>query len=280
MIDEFEVYMRSSPHNSRAVELLDLDESIAFWRAGCEDDSNQLVAENLLVVAEALSLDNFAVAAAALEPLIDGAILETAVLQALATERIAMLASAARQADGDLPAPRKPFDKKADKLPNSPSNKLLKAGDYTARSRLNSMRNRINEALRKGDLDGQEIHVWGLSATIIGDPRSSYVPLTFTRKVGDASTITFTTRQMLTNYEPAILYALYSLVPEPTVDDLMALMIMAFDNGMMEEAGKAAAKVRAATELDAELDEILSAKWITEIPEGGFPERNGSIVPE
>jgi hypothetical protein len=50
---------------------------------------------------------------------------------------------------------------------------------------------------------------------------------------------------------------------------------------MPDKAGEVALRIRRAVpEKKSALDEILGIKWDRPVPEGGFPERDGKVVPE
>jgi hypothetical protein len=278
LVRELDTYLKASPHNQRAITVLELDESVKRWSMQNHGGTEKLLAIQVPAMAEAQSRDDFAAAAKALEPVVAGALLDAVELRALDAELKTLQSKAAQQESGELPPGRRPFDKRKDKLPESPDNKLLKAGDYTARTGLSSIRYNIIESVQAGEWDGRKINVWGLGAEVEGDSTTVYVPLVFTWTVGEQS-LTFIAREQLSNYPPAVQLALFEQVEAPELEDLMAMLIFAFDNGLMDDAGRIALKVRqAAPDKLAELDAILAAKWRVAVPEGGFPERDGKIV--
>lgn len=280
LVDGLVTWLAASPHNDRAIRVMELDETLERWQSSNTIGNERLLADQLLLVAEALSRDDYGAAAEALKPVVDGAILPVDQVSALEAEGADLQAKAERQAAGELPAARLEFDRKRDRLPASPENTLLKAGDSTARSRLSPIRTRIMDEMHDGLWNRREISVWGLTGEVNVNKLTSRVPLKFTRAVGEG-TVTFTAEQQFSNFAPAIQLALFEVMERPTTEDLMAMLVFAFDTGLNEDAGRIAAKVRAAApDKLADLDAILAAKWNVPVPEGGFPERDGRVVRE
>jgi hypothetical protein len=260
--------------------MMELDKTIEHWQSSIAAGNEELLADQLLPAAEAMSRDDFAAIAEALKPLIDGAILSPVHRAAFEAGHKDLLAKAARQQSGELAAAKPAFDRKRDKLPESPANTLLKAGDQTARSRGGTLRYKIVEEVREGTWDDRTFSVWGMSARVIGEKTTTQVTLEFTSGTGEHA-LKFATRKQFTNYPAAIQLALFEQVSEPEVADSMATLIFAFDNGLLDDAGRIALAIRtAAPDQRAELDQILAAKWKTPVPETGFPERDGRVVPE
>jgi hypothetical protein len=280
LVDGLRQWLAASRHNERAISVMELDESLERWEAGNTSGNERLLGDQFLLAAEAEWRNDYIAASETLKPVIDGAILHADQLNTLAAERAGLLTKADQQAKGELPAATPAFDRRRDKLPNSPSNGLLEAGDQTARARLSSMRTRIRGEMHDGLWNGRKISFWGLTAEVRVRELNSYVPLVITRPLADGA-IVFKVEQQFANYAPAVQLALFELMDPSTILDLAAMLIYAFDNGLSDDAGRLALKLRNAAEgREADVDAILAAKWKVPIPEGGFPVRDGRVVPE
>lgn len=272
-VEELQVYLEASPHNQRAIDVLELVDLLERWTETNQSGSEKLIAEKLLLAAEAVELTDYQSAAVALKEVIDGAIAKPEVLAKCQT-----LHDDWKQRTDE---PRLPFNHRTDAPPSSPENELLPAGDRTAYSRLNSLERRVKEAIKDGSWDGREFELWGLTGVVNARPKSSQLVVTYKRELGDDVVLTGTHTVQLSNMPPQARLNVLMLDENLTVEDLTACLIYAFDRGLSESAGQIAFKLReAGPEWRAQLDEILAAKWEVPIPEGGFPERDGSVVPE
>ncbi|MCA8937773.1 MAG: Hsp70 family protein [Planctomycetes bacterium] len=272
-VDELQVYLKASPHNQRAIDVLDLDDLTQRWTETNQSGSEKLIAEQLLLSAEAIELADYQSAAAALKGVVDGAIIEPEVLK-----KCQALYDEWKQRTDE---PRLPFNHRTDAPPSAPENALLPAGDRTAYSRLNSLERRVKEAIKDGSWDGREFELWGLTGVVNARPKSSQLVVTYRRDLGDDVVLTGTHTVQLSNMPPQARLNVLMLDENLIVEDLTACLVYAFDRGLSESVGQIAFKLReAGPEWRAQLDEILAAKWEVPIPEGGFPERDGSVVPE
>jgi hypothetical protein len=79
---------------------------------------------------------------------------------------------------------------------------------------------------------------------------------------------------------PHTLVSLYEGI-EPTRDELLATLMICFQNGLVEDARRLACKLWHADEsVKADLDQLLATKLSIEVPEGGFIEKDGKLVAE
>lgn len=277
VLDAFQEYLDSSPHHERAVSVIRIDKSIEQWREHNTRKSNEVVARSLVTLGEALSRNDFTVAHESAKEIHSAAILDDTVREAL--EEFA--GALRRQAESMTEAPLRAFDKRDDALPPAPENALLPAGDKTGRVELRAFQHVLHREIRNGDFDGREFELWGMTARIEGDPKSSLVYMHYTRELKPGVELEGVARVNLANEAPVIRLSVYRHREEFTRQELLVLLVYAFDHGLMEHAGEIAHEIRRLDESAIEsLDEILAAKWGVPIPEGGFPERNGKVVPE
>ena len=269
-VDDLRLYLNSSPHNERSINILDLDKTVQRWSEGHHADSEEFVAEQMLIMQEAVSRNDFEPAAIAISKVADGALLDDAVI-----EGCRKLHETLRSQEGE---PVEPFHYR-DRPPKSPENALLPKGDSGGYTHMRAYEGKVVKALRAGNV--REFEVWGMRAVAEGEQRTSLLTLTYTLNLEDGVALEGTHRSMLSNLPDAVRLALLMQDDDLTSDELTGLLVFAFDNGLFEEAGGVAYQIRqAAPELKAELDEILSVKWNTPVPEGGFPERDGRVVRE
>lgn len=267
-VDELRAYLAHSPHNKRSIEVLELDETIERWSASHKSESREFVAEQLLVMQEAISRDDFAPAVEALGKVIDGALLDDRVIKA-GEEKFAELKTRTGEA-------RKPFHYR-DRPPKSPENALLPRGDSTGYSRLNAHERKVVEAIRAGEV--REFEVWGMYVIAEGEQTTSQLTMTYMLDLTEDVGIEGVDKSSLANLPDEVRMALLLTDEQIGAEALSGLLVFAFDNGLFTQAGGIAYRLRRADpEKKAELDEILAVKWNTSVPEGGFPERDRRVV--
>lgn len=269
-VDDLRSYLARSPHNQRAIEVLELDETIQRWSENHKSNSREFVAEQLLIMQEAISRDDFAPAVEALGKVIDGALLDDRVIRA-GEEKLAKLKTRTGEA-------RKPFHYR-DRPPKSPENALLPRGDSTGYSRLNAHESKVVEAIRAGEV--REFEVWGMHVIAEGEQTTSQLTMTYMLELTEDVGIEGVDRSSLANLPDDVRMALLLADEQLGADALSGMLVYAFDNGLFTQAGEVAYRLRRTDpEKNAQLDEILAVKWNTPVPEGGFPERDGRVVRE
>jgi pSer/pThr/pTyr-binding forkhead associated (FHA) protein len=279
-IEAFKTYLDSSPHHDRANDVLKLDDSVTNWREVNEIGNDRLLYEKLYAVEETLSRDDFSQAAVELRKVIDDAVVDEVARAALELECAEVERQASMQHDEKLPAKRMPFERSRDRLPAAPRNTLLPDGDRSTHEDMSALRDRVEEQVQAMKWDARKWPLWRLELEIVGDPSSSQVVLTVSRPAGGGR---IAGRHVVRfgNLPASIQFSMMEQVESGSVQERLALLIYCFDNGLMEDAGRMALKVReAAPGQLAELDEILAGKWKVAVPEGGFKERDGRVVPD
>jgi len=247
-------------------------------------DNATFLAEKLERVERVLDLNDYAQAAALIGELVDGAIVESLSRVWLKTEKQAWEALAEQQKTGKIDAPLKRAPEPP-KLPSFPRNDLLPLGGTTIARNLSALRQRVADMFKDGSITELVITWRGYETRAVAEPRSSMVLLkikrSFARLKAPTQFIEFETKAMIQNMPDDAQLALLWGAPNKTVADWLGLMHFCFDRGLLDKAGEAALQVRwADPEHQRELDELLAAKWAKPIPTGGFPERDGRIVPE
>lgn len=225
---------------------------------------------------DALQREDYAAAILALNELRESAEVEETVAQAVGTELAELAELATRQQNGELPAARKPFDKRKDKLPPAPVSTLLPKGDGSAYPAMNALKKRLEETWEGGKLDNVECDFFRCKATLLPKGEDWRMQLNVKRKGGLEYSVRYAQHQL----PPGTMISLYEKL-EPTRDELLAMLLICFNEGLLDEAPRIACKLWKADEsVKADLDQLLATKLKIEIPEGGFKEKDGRLVAE
>ncbi len=247
-------------------------------------DNKALIADKFESADNALELHDYESAAADIGAIAEGAVLQGTQRVWLQTEQKTWLAAARRQAKGEIDPPlkRRPVPPK---LPSFPRNDLLPLGGTTVARHLSALNQRLTTLLREGTLKDVPTQYRGGKAVANGNARNSMLQLVVSRRFMKSDnveeTMEYEVTAMLTNLPDDAQLGLLWAAPDKTVADWLGIMHFCFDRGLLDKAGEAALQVRwADPEHQRDLDELLAAKWAKPIPTGGFPERDGKVVPE
>lgn len=225
---------------------------------------------------DALQRHDYAGAIFALNELREKTELEESVAQAIGSELTRLAELSTRQQNGELPAARKPFDKRYDKLPAAPVSTLLPKGDASAYPAMNGLKKRLEQAWKGGKLDNIECDFYGCKAALQPKGEDWRMQLNVKRQ----GELEYSVRYAQHQLPPGTLISLYELL-EPTRDELLAMLLICFNEGLLEDAPRIACKLWKADEsVKADLDQLLATKLKIEIPEGGFKEKDGRLVAE
>lgn len=284
-VDKLERYLEESPHRKDAFGTGDMQRWMTQARTEHADANRRLLADKLPDADEALQLRDYQAAHKVLATLADGALLTSDQRTWLKAEADLWKIAAQKQAQGEIEPPLKSLPKPPALPPIPLRNDLLPAGGTQIARAASGLRNKATEALKAGTLRDVAVTYMGHKAVINGSPRGSMVLARVQRGfVGGLKTdtyIEYEIQSMLSNLPARTQLEVMLAVPNPGLEDLAGLLHHCFQNGFLDEAGKVALRIRqAAPEKKAALDEILGAKWSKPVPEGGFPERDGRVVPE
>lgn len=90
----------------------------------------------------------------------------------------------------------------------------------------------------------------------------------------------YTLTEQPSNLPAATVVRLYEQIPNASRAEFLGALCYCFDNGLMDDAPRLALKLWKSDEsVKADLDALLAAKLGIEIPQGGFIERDGRLVP-
>ncbi|MCB9932520.1 MAG: FHA domain-containing protein [Planctomycetes bacterium] len=229
---------------------------------------------------EALQRDDYEAAILALKEARDNARLEQRQRTDVSTEIAGLGNLVIRQRNGDLPAARAVFDKRKDKLPAAPVSALLPKGDSSAYSAMNALKRRLEEAWKSGALDQAECGFFGRKARLQPKGEDWRMELEVTREFGATVSYTYRARYAQHQLPPGTMISLYEAL-NPTRDELLAMLLICFNEGLLDDAPRIACKLWKADEsVKADLDQLLATKLKIEIPDGGFKEKDGRLVAE
>jgi hypothetical protein len=139
--------------------------------------------------------------------------------------------------------------------------------------------------LRDGSMANVATTLRGHAAVANGNSKNSIVTLVVSRHyLRDKKmkrTLSFEVDYVFGNLPAETQLGILKAMPDLTLDHLLGMLHLCFENRMTDEAGALAARIRAEyPQTKANLDEVLAAKWEVPVPEGGFPERDGRVVRE
>lgn len=252
--------------------------------AEIEADNKLLIADKLEAAEYALELKDYAKAAECIGAIADGAILKGTHRAWMQTEQKAWSALAQQQAEGKMDPPLKRAPERP-KLPAFPRNDLLPLGGTTVARNLSALQQRVITAFREGKMNEVTITRRGHKTVAFGVPQSSMIRLVVSRPYLKSDQVEqvleYEAIEQLRNMPDDAQLGLLWAAPDKTTADWLGIMHFCFDRGFADKAGEAALQIRwLEPEKTRELDELLAAKWSKPIPTGGFPERDGRVVPE
>lgn len=271
-----DTYLNQTKTHTALAARMAMDEYLADQPGRITRGNAEYVGQRFAATAEALGRDDFAAAAAALGGLSALAILDQPVLEGVNTELAAIAAKAAQQKAGELPAARKPFDVRKDRLPASRISTLLPEGDATGLKTMRDLNKRLEKALKDGALVATPVAFFGQAAEL-AQPDDWRLKLKVTRPLPEGAT-TYEMRYGLHQLPSQTKLSLLETQAQGR-NDLLALTMHAFEYGLLDDAARLACALwKADPEVKAELDELLATKLKIAVPEGGFVERDGRLV--
>ncbi|MCA8914018.1 MAG: FHA domain-containing protein [Planctomycetes bacterium] len=243
-----------------------------------EEGNEWYIGECFARIDEAMQRNDFEAAEGVLTELRDQARLSEELRGDVAWEITAVASSRAAQAKGDLPARRDPFDRRKDKLPRAPESKLLPKSDSSSYAEMNQLKTRLEKAWKAGEIDSVECTFYGRPATLMPKEKDWRMMLTVEHECANGASVLYTVRYAQHLLPPETMISLYEAI-HPTRDELLAMLLSCFNEGLIEDSKRIACKLWHADEsVKADLDQLLAAKFGIEVPEGGFVERDGKLV--
>ncbi|MBE7492144.1 MAG: Hsp70 family protein [Planctomycetes bacterium] len=280
---EFMKHVDSDPYRAAQKTRLQIDRWNSDRVAEIADGNRRLIARGFEDALNALELNQFSVAAKALDSIVAGALLPEITRSLLRAEADAIRHKAGEQERGEIDPPLKRLPAPP-RLPAFPQNDLLPLGGTTASRHFSALRQKVTDWLRRADTGTVAVRYRGMDATARTADKGRDVQLTVQRPlrtVDPPLLVEYEVVASLTNLPDDTQYALYLAVPDKTLADWLGLLHFCFDRGLGEKAGAVAAQIRKLEpDKTRELDQLLAAKWQKPVPENGFPERDGRVLPE
>lgn len=280
----FMKYVEADELRARPAATLQIEQWNIDRVAEIEADNKRLIADKLEAAEYALELKDYAKAAECIGAIAEGAILKGTHRTWMQTEQKAWQALAQQQAEGKIDPPLKRAPERP-KLPAFPRNDLLPLGGTTVARNLSALQQRVITAFREGKMNEVTITRRGHKTVAFGVPQSSMIRLVVSRPYLKSDQVEqvleYEAVEQLRNMPDDAQLGLLWAAPDKTTADWLGIMHFCFDRGFADKAGEAALQIRwLEPEKTRELDELLAAKWSKPIPSGGFPERDGRVVPE
>lgn len=282
--EDFHKHYTGNVHRAEAAKQMKLDEWNERATSSIARANRDLIEKRLREADEALDLREYAKAADAIDDIVANAVIESLDRTWFKTEVNAWREVAKQQADGRRdPAIEKP--KRPARPPATPRNDLYPLGGTTASRLLTAVRERTLMMLRDNGTASVPTTFRGYSAAATGNSRNSIVTLKvsrfFLRRADLKRSFEFETEAVFQNLPAETQLGLMKALPDLSLDNLLGMLHLCFENHLDTDVGLLASRIRAEfPHTVADLDQVLAAKWAVPVPEGGFPERDGRVVPE
>src|SRR5690606_29453127 len=195
--------------------------------------------EQLSTADEALTRDDFAAAADALDLAIAQAVLSPATLADLKQESTTHRQAAAEQEAGSRPSPRKAFDPKADALPPAPTSKLLPQGQFSSLRSETRLRQRLDGLVRAAGYQPLRVTHHERAATL-EKYESGRMHLQVERPLAGDDAFTYLVSQPLHQLPAGTRAACYEQMPNLTQNERVGILMLYYDAGRVEHAARVA----------------------------------------
>ncbi|MCC6463912.1 MAG: Hsp70 family protein, partial [Planctomycetes bacterium] len=275
---DLETYLNQTATHKNLADRMAMDEYVRDQPDRIRKASAEYLATTLLATDQQLALCDYTRAAASLAALADNAVLDDASVKLFRTEADHWRAQADKQWKGELPAPTKPFDTRKDRLPPAPISTMLPKGEATAIEARRALDKRLEQRAKAKSLQGTEVpYLGGKVQFDVPDDWRLRMLVTRPCAPGDA-TFQYELRLGLHQLPAQVRLRLYGELA-PSRDELLAMVLYAFENGLLDDAQRLACELWKRDEsVKADLDGLLATKLKIAVPEGGFIEREGKLV--
>ena len=227
---------------------------------------------------EALQRNDYGAAVLELNGPHENAVLTDTLAQGIDTELIALAELGVKQQNGEGEPKRAPFDRRKDKLPAAPVSTLLPKGEGSSYGEMNDLKKRLDKTWKAGGIDGVDCTFYGRKAQLQPKTDDWRMVLKVTHPYANGGSFDYSVRYGQQNLPPETMISLYETI-SPTRNELLAMLLICFNEGLVEDARRIACKLWHADEtVKADLDQLLATKLKIEVPEGGFVEKDGKLV--
>ncbi len=279
-LELLDAHLNQTPTHEKLARRMQMDTYLKDQPLRIEKGNEEFVARTLAIADENLGRRQYAFVAEQLALLGAQAVLTKEAAQRLQAETAHWESLAAKQKEGGAEAPIPPFDARKNRPPAAPKNGLLPQGEATTAAAQRALDKRLDQALKTGTIVGAVTTHHGREATV-EKPDDWRMKLRVRRPhAGAQGEMVFVVRYALHQLPAATRLALQATLTQ-TRDELLALVLYAFANGLMDDAARVACTLwKADNSVKADLDALLAVKLRIAVPEGGFVERDGRLVPK
>jgi pSer/pThr/pTyr-binding forkhead associated (FHA) protein len=277
-LESFAEYCDSSDYHKDWTKRHDFTKYIESERERLTELSERWVGDQLSAADEALLRDDFTVAAEALEETVAQALLGTSVAIALKAEAAAHREAAIDQAAGTRGAAREAFDPRKDRLPPAEPSTLLPQGERSSLRSETRLRQRLEKLVVADDFSGFNGVHHGYTARI---ERYHYgrVYIKVSRPIRGDDNWSYTVVQPFRQLPGSTRGAFYERLPDLSQNERVGILMLYFDNGLLDDAARVACDLwKAHPEVKEDLDKLLATKLRITVPEGGFIEKDDRLV--
>ncbi|MCB9894032.1 MAG: FHA domain-containing protein [Planctomycetes bacterium] len=277
-VNALATYLDQTDLHRELAKSSEMDKYVARKLPELEEANDWYIGECFARADEALQRNDFAAAEAVLTELRQQARLDESLKSNLDAEVTGVAASRKAQENGELPAKREPFDRRKDKLPRAPESKLLPKSDSSSYAEMNQLKTRLEKAWKAGEIDDASCTFYGRAATLLAKTSDWRMVLNVDHECANGVHVQYKVRYAQHQLPPETMISLYEAI-QPSRNELLAMLLTCFNEGLIEESKRIACKLWHADEsVKADLDQLLATKFGIEVPEGGFVERDGKLV--
>ncbi len=274
-------HLNQTPTHTKLAKRMEMDKYLTEEPPHIARGNDDFVSKTLGTVDELLGRRQYATAAEQLGILGAQAILSEGVSKHVKAEKEHWEQLAAKQKDGGADPPIAPFDPRKNRLPPAPTNALLPKGETSTLAAQRSIDKRLEQGLKNGTIVGTATTHFGREARV-EKPDDWRMKFRVKRPFAgtDGGEIGFDVRYGVNQLPARTRLGLLETL-SPTRDELLALVIYAFAYGLLDDAARLACTLwKMDNAVKADLDALLAAKLRIAVPEGGFIERDGRLVPK
>ncbi len=278
MLEALAEYCNATPYHQEWAKRHDFWRYIDREREQLPHASERWLGEQLSAADEALTRDDFAAAADAIELATAHALLNEDTRDDLRKESAAHREAATAQEAGLRAGPRKPFDPKADALPRAPISKLLPQGQFSSLRSETRLRQRLERLVRGEGYQPLRVMHHERTATLERYD-GGRMHLRVERPLAGDGAYTYLVSQPLHQLPAGTRASCYEQMPDLTQNERVGILMLCYDAGRIEHAARVALGLwKAHPEVKPDLDQLMATKLRVDVPEGGFIERDGMLV--
>lgn len=277
-LEALDLYLNQTADHTEIARSAEMLKYVEAKRPRLIEGNDWFMGEQMASADEALQRYDYAAAVAVFANLLANAQLTADLKEAFEAEHSSLAELQEKQGKGEGPAVQKPFDRRGDSLPDAPVSELLPKGDDSAYPAMNALKARLATVWKDGEIDNVDCTVHGCAARLQPRGEDWRMGLRVIHETQAGGRIYYTVRFVQHQLPPETTISLYETI-NPTRDELLAMLLICFNEGLVGDAQRIACKLWKADEtVKGDLDQLLATKLRIEVPEGGFLEKDGRLV--